>query len=380
MNRPIIIVRRPARIEAERSAQTVQSLPAARYVLVALLMLATYISLEAPSGWRTPPQGFLAILTTTPRFRLGDVLINVVGYVPMGFFGVLAFARSRRPIWVALILSVTLCTALSALTEILQSMTPSVSSNPADVFSNAVGALAGALAASIVMSWVSFKWLGGLRDRHIAPGWLGDIGLALLALWALSMLAPRTLLFGVGDARFYLEVPAREGLQPALFHGVEAVVCALALLGFALLLRLTFTFAAFKLRAVLLLAIIASLVIRTSGFGMFWGPSNAFIWLSPGAVLGMAIGTLLAFALIELPQRAAGIVATIVLSISVLIVNVSPPNPALWHKKHLRWQGISKLAVASRMTAMMWPAAAIGLALVVAVQGRGNNTNRRPML
>jgi VanZ family protein len=378
MTGPIpIIVHNPARIEAERVARTMRSMPAARYVFVVLLLIESYVSLNTLPGWRHPPQGWLAMFTTSPELKLGDILINFIGYVPIGLFGVLAFIAPRRPLWLALILSVAACTTQSMVTEALESMTPNVRSNIADVFNNAAGALIGGLAAIIAVSLVWSGRIVELRQRHLTRGWQGDIGLALIALWAFAMLAPRTLLFGIGDARFFLGVPARTDLQPAFFLGVEAVVCALSLLGFALLLRLTFSSSTPRLRAMLLLAVFASLAIRSSGFGMFWGASSAFTWLNAGALLGMAIGTVLALALIGLPHRVAGIGAAIALSLSVLIVNASPPNPAVWFDKHLRWQRMAPLAVSSRTTAMLWPAAAIGLALAAAALGTTHNPYRR---
>ena len=378
MTGPIpIIVHNPARIEAERVARTMRSMPAARYVFVVLLLIESYVSLNTLTGWRHPPQGWLAMFTTPPELKLGDILINFIGYVPIGLFGVLAFIAPRRPMWLALLFSIAACTTQSVVTEALESMTPNVRSNLADVFNNAAGALIGGLAAIIAISLVRSGRIVELRRRHLAPGWQGDIGLALIALWAFAMLAPRTLLFGIGDARFFLGVPARPDLQPTFFLGVEAVVSALSLLGFALLLRLTFSSSTSRLRAMLLLAIFTSLAIRSSGFGMFWGASSAFIWLNSGALLGMAIGTAMGLVMMGLPQRTAGIVSAIVLSLSVLMVNLTPPHPSLWTDKHLRWQRMAPLAVSSRTAAMLWPAAAIALALAAVAVGAANSSSRR---
>ncbi|MCE2947406.1 MAG: hypothetical protein ACK515_19295 [bacterium] len=378
MSGPIpIIVHNPARIEAERVARAMRSMPAARYVFVVLLLIESYVSLNTLAGWRHPPQGWLAMFTTPPELKPGDILINFIGYVPIGLFGVLAFIAPRRPMWLALLLSIAACTMQSMATEALESMTPNVRSNIADVFSNAAGAMVGGLAAIVTVSLVWSGRIVELRRRHLAHGWQGDIGLALIALWAFAMLAPRTLLFGVGDARFFLGVPARADLPPAFFLGIEVAVSALALLGFALLLRLTFSSSTARLRSMLLLAVFASLAIRTSGFGIFWGASSAFNWLNAGALLGMAVGTLLGLVLIGLPQRVAGIVAAMALSLSVLVVNASPPNPAVWFDKHLRWQRMAPLAVSSRTTAMLWPVAALGLALAAVALGAANDPSQR---
>jgi VanZ family protein len=376
------VTARTARIEPRTttpSTAKVRTLGFARYLLLVLLALSTYASLRPFSGWRVPPQGWLAMFDTPPVLDRWDVILNVLGYVPLGFFALLAFASSRRPVWVALVLAVIFCSGYSVAMEVLQTALPSRSSNLADVFHNALGAAAGALAASVLAGWMlSAGGLSGLRERHIARGWQGDIGLALILFWAVALLAPRTLLFGNGDARLLFGVQAQAGLEQPVFHAIEAVVCALGLIGFALLLKLTFTTGRWTLRVLLIAALAASLATRSTGFGLFWTSANAFNWLTPGAMIGLAIGTLFALALIELPQRAAAIGAAIVLSLSMLIVNLSPPNPYLWTKpRPTRALELAPVSMATRTAAMLWPAAAIGFALMVAARARAGGGARR---
>ena len=64
----------------------------ARYLFVAYLLLVVYASLHPFSGWRDRGLPAFAYLTASfnrpvPAF---DVLVNVLGYFPLGFLAVLA--------------------------------------------------------------------------------------------------------------------------------------------------------------------------------------------------------------------------------------------------------------------------------------------------
>src|SRR6266852_4140144 len=64
----------------------------ARYLFVAYVLLVVYASLHPFSGWRDrglPPFAFLAAPFTRPM-PVFDVVVNVIGYVPLGFLATLA--------------------------------------------------------------------------------------------------------------------------------------------------------------------------------------------------------------------------------------------------------------------------------------------------
>ncbi len=355
------------------------SLPAARYLLVVLLGLMTYASLRPFTGWQIPRNGWLALLDQPMGFLHWDVILNVLGYVPLGFLAVLALASSRRSLLITFVAAIIGCIGFSFCVEVLQSALPARTSSLADVVTNSTGTVIGALIATVLTPWLlSSGGLVGLRQRHLAPGWQGDLGLALIGFWALALFAPRTLLFGNGDARLLFSIPAQEGYSQQVFSGFEALISSMSLLAFALLLRLTFSSGRWAIRGLLLLAIAASLAVRTTGFGLFWTMSNAFNWVTQGAVIGLVVGTLLALALVDLPARAAAITAAMLLIASTLIVNLSPPNPYLWTKaRPTRQTELAPVSMVTRTAAMLWPLAAVGFALGVAARSGGASRARR---
>jgi VanZ family protein len=74
------------------------------------------------------------------RFIFKDVVLNVLIYLPIGFFGCLAFGRSRL---FSALLAVVLGLALSGSMELLQLYDDSRTSSALDVVSNVAGAAAG---------------------------------------------------------------------------------------------------------------------------------------------------------------------------------------------------------------------------------------------
>src|SRR6266852_1751483 len=64
----------------------------ARYLFVAYVLLVVYASLHPFSGWRDrglPPFSFLTAPFTRPM-PVFDFVVNVIGYLPLGFLAVLA--------------------------------------------------------------------------------------------------------------------------------------------------------------------------------------------------------------------------------------------------------------------------------------------------
>jgi VanZ family protein len=366
MKRPVpIIVRNPVRVEAERAARSVRSLPAARYVLAVLAFGAMYASFRPFTGWRTPPRGWLAFLGDPIQFlNKWDHFLNVVGYIPLGFLAVLALASSRRSIGSAAVLALIACTAFSIGVETLQSALIARTSSLVDVVTNVAGTAIGVVGAMVFAPWLMTEGgFLGVRRKYVEAGWRGDIGMALVAGWTVALLAPRTLLFGNGDARLALSVRPPDAVAPVVIAGIEAVVTTMGLLCFALLLRLMLRADGWRLRVIFLLALCGSLAVRATGFGLFWTSANAFLWVTTGAIIGLIVGTLLSLALIGLPKRAAGSMAVALIILSTTTVNLSPPNPYLWTKpRPTRQAELAPLSMTTRSTAMLWPFAALTFA------------------
>src|SRR5262252_6824603 len=123
----------------------------ARYLFVAYLLLVVYASLHPFSGWRDRGLPAFAFLTASfnrpvPAF---DVVVNVLGYAPLGFLAVLAcYPRLRGA--AALAFGVACSIAMSFALESLQVYLPMRTASNLDLIANAAGGAAGALAAVAV--------------------------------------------------------------------------------------------------------------------------------------------------------------------------------------------------------------------------------------
>src|SRR5882672_2671074 len=171
-----------------------QPSPLARYLFVAYALLVVYASLHPFSGWRDrglPPFAFLTASFTRPM-PVFDVVVNVVGYLPLGFLAVLA-AHPRLRGAGAFVFGLACALLLSFALESLQLYLPSRFSSNLDLLANAAGGAAGALAAVVGTRTLQLEeGLRRLRDRML-PGRRIDLGLVLIGLWLLSQLNPETL-------------------------------------------------------------------------------------------------------------------------------------------------------------------------------------------
>jgi VanZ family protein len=341
--------------------------PVARWLLAAGLLLALYASLRPFTGWTwraASPFAFLWSSNPAGWTNRWDVLLNAAGYLALGFCAVLALAPRLRGA-AALVVASLLLALLSFGVEALQTYLPQRTSSIVDFLVNTGAAFAGGVLALVLAPPLAARGgLGELRHALFVPGRTGELGVALLALWLLALLAPRTLLFGNGDLRLLFGVPAGAAHGPAIYAGLEALIAAMNLVGVAWLLRLVTTRAlppALLLCALLALAVVA----RSCGFGLFWTANHAFDWVTPGALLGLAAGLPLALAALLAPRRVAAYGAAALFAAATTVVNLSPPNPYLWTKPRATRQAeLAPLSMVTRTAAMLWPFAAIGFVLL----------------
>jgi VanZ family protein len=350
-----------------------QPSPLARYLFVAYALLVVYASLQPFSGWRDrglPPLAFLTapFPRVIPAF---DVIANVLGYVPFGFLAVLAVHPSMRG-RAALAFGVACAFLLSFLLEMLQLYLPSRVSSNLDLLANAAGGTLGALAAAVSSRHIlRDEGLHALRDRLFLPGGRIDLGLVLLGLWLLSQLNPETLLFGTGDLRVLFQAPPAKLYPAELFLRVEAAVTGANIVVAGLLVScLTARGQPTRLLVVILVA--TALAVRSFAFGLLFSPQNMLLWITPGALYGVAAGTVLLLIAVELPRTAQLALTGLALMAATALVNLAPGNPymtaslALWRQGHfLNFNGVTRVVSAA------WPfTAMIYLVLLAAERGR----------
>ena len=330
-----------------------------RYLALAYLALIVYASLHPFSGWRDPGLSPVYFLEAGwPRYwTLFDLVINVLAYLPLGFF--LALTLRRLPgRWTAACVALLLGGLLSLGLECVQSWLPSRVASNLDLLCNTTGTALGAL----LTFWHGERFFSGvarLHQRLLAPIQHAELGLVLIGVWLLTQLSPETFLFGAGDLRHLLEITPPLPYAAPSFFALETgiIVCntlAIGLIARALLADRKSSYLALTIFFAL------ALLIRTLAAAVLVGPLNALAWLTPGATLGLMGGGALLSIMLLLPPSLRIALAGLALMAGTVLVNITPPNPysaaalATWRQGHfLNFNGLTRLA------ASLWPFVAL---------------------
>jgi VanZ family protein len=262
-----------------------------------------YASLQPIGEWVEPAPGtpFFLFAPLRARWLPHDFALNLVAYVPLGFFVALLPARAAP--FARIALGAAFGGAMSFAMESLQMLLPLRTASIVDLLSNTVGALLGAaIAALLARASGMRRVIAQARARLFIAGHLGDVGLALLALWLIAQLNPGIPLFAVTfdpEPGRLLGPPTAPPDGAALL--IEAAESAFQLVGVGLFLALLLRERRFVAGGVLVLigvalllkGIAASLVIR---------PSIWETWQRPGVLMGIGAGALLIPVAIHLPR------------------------------------------------------------------------------
>jgi VanZ family protein len=351
-----------------------RSSPLARGGLLLYVLLLLYSGLAPWSGWRDLGVAPFAYLSApVPRhLTTFDLIVNVLGYLPLGALVVFA-AHPRLRGGAGALLGLLVGALLSGLVEAGQTYLPSRVPSNIDLATNSLGALAGGLlAAPFAAGLIDRGRLADLRLRWFErrPSLL----LLLVSLWPLAQIYPEPMLFGTGDMRDALgaTVGALGGTWPSLgaatfgppeFVLAEAFVAAAALLAVGLAFASAMRPAA--PRAVLLLALLAAaLLSKALAHGLLFGPERSLAWLTPGAYGGLALGTLTLLAASAGPPRWQPRFALVALAAALAAVNLVPDNPYyLANMQDWRQGALLNFNALTAWLSTLWPYA-LGLALL----------------
>lgn len=325
------------------------------YLAAAYTLLAVYGSLYPFSGWRDSGADPLTFVTAAwPRYFTGfDLAANSLAYLPIGFLWAAAFSAGAPPV-VAFLLAVLGGVALSFGVESAQNFLPSRVPSNLDWACNSAGTLLGAAAG---LRWGRDLLDGGRlhawRERRFLRGHAGDVGLVLLGLWLLTQLNPETFLFGNGNLRGLIGLPAPLDFDAASFVDYElatvaAHTLAIALIGSAL---------AANHRVLMPLAlIVVALAVKSLAIMVLMQSVNGFAWVTPGALGGLALGLLLWLLAVRLVPAQRQALAALTLMLATVLANLMPDNPYLentlrvWQQGHfLNFNGLT------RLTCSLWP-------------------------
>ncbi|MBS1191959.1 MAG: VanZ like protein [Rhodocyclaceae bacterium] len=327
----------------------------ARYLALAWFGLVVYGSLHPFSGWLdTGVSPFAFLEGGWPRYwTVFDIVTNVLVYLPLGFL--LTLALTGLP-WrfTAAVLAVLLAGGVSFCLESLQTWLPSRVPSNLDLASNILGSLIGAVLAHRTGPRF-FPRLAVWQHRVMAPLPHAELGLTLLGLWLLVPLSPEILLFGAGDLRQALGLPAAVPFVAESFMLIEASITAFNAIAVGLLVRLLLADTALAY-AVVPLFLLLGLLVRTVAAAILVSPAGAFAWLTPGAQMGLLMGGLVLAVTLFLPLNARLVLASLALMAGTVLVNLAPPNPyslaalAAWRQGHfLNFNGLT------RLVSILWP-------------------------
>ncbi|MEO8039855.1 MAG: VanZ family protein [Betaproteobacteria bacterium] len=336
-----------------------------RYAAVAYVAVVVYASLYPLAGWRAPSHEMLWVrLAEWPRFyTYSDVFLNVLAYAPLGLLLTLML-RTRFGGMHAATLAMAFATGLSFAMEVLQAWVPVRVPSALDVFCNAVGGLVGAwtgiaVAEPLLRGGRLSRW----RERRLVAGASADVGLTLLALWLFTHLNAALWLFGTGDARQFFPALAAT-YTPDAYIALEAGVTGFALVAVA---GLAGIIARDGVMLLIVPVVLIALVLKSAASLFLFNPGQPFLWITPGAGIGLVGGTLLAGALLRLGIRARAAGGLVGLAVSVALLNIAPANPYLeetlqvWRHGHF-WSFTGTTAIVS----MLWPLAAATFLLISA--------------
>ena len=341
------------------------------HALVALYAAAiAYASLQPFGDWMTPLADtpfwlFTSYPAKAPRF---DVIVNFLIYMPLGFF---ASLMSRRATAVgAMLIALATGVAVSFAMETLQWYMPPRYANLVDFLSNGLGAFAGGMLGALFTRSPLRAAVAEVRPRFVLPGTMGDVGLALLAMWIVAQLNPAIPPFALTfDPDPLIGIAAQERRASDLAATlIEATQCAFQLLGVAIFLALLVRDRRYAGGAALLLVGLALLLKGVAAL-LLLKPAVFVSWLSPGVLLGVVAGTLLVFPATMLPRPAQIAVCATALLSSLFVPMLAPDlmfaSPPLtlfnWRYGHLlNFNGLTRTVL------LAWPLVAATWLFVLA--------------
>ncbi len=340
----------------------------ARYLAVAYLALVVHASLYPFAGWRAPAESATEFVFADWPFYLtaSDVVLNVLGYFPLGLLFTLVLMDRMRSSGAA-ILGALATVLVSFVLELLQAWLPARIPSNVDLMSNTAGGVLGALAAGAFGSrWLLSGDLYRLRERHFQPGPSADIGFVLLAFWLITQLNAEIWLFGNGDLRHFMPGEVGVSYSAQSYRYLEAAVAALNFAGVGCLVT---AMARSLGGAAITMAVLSAMALglKSIASAALFIPGNPKLWLTQGSMAGLAAGILLWMLLARLSRPALVRAALVFFILATVTVNLAPENPYLVAAiKVLQggyYHGINGL---TRLLSAAWPFAAVAYLLLPA--------------
>ena len=349
------------------------------------LALVIYASLYPFEQWRDQgvvPWAF--IFQPWPKYWTWfDIVINMLGYAPLGFLGALTALRmgyAKQAVWLVSLLTLL----LSFVLEGIQSYLPARVSSNVDFVLNVLGAFIGVVCAwgleriGAINHWHQFKTKWFTKDAHGA--------LVLLGLWPMALVFPAAVPMGLGqvlerleeylgealaDTAFLEWLPMRSVELEPLLPGAEVLCVMLGalvpiLLGYSVISHISKRFA-FMLASFAVAIMVSSLSATLS-----FGPEHTWAWISLPVQVGFIFTIGLAVLFLILPVRACLALLLLVQLLLLFILNLAPTNPYFaqtlqtWEQgRFIRFHGVAQ------WLGWLWPFVAVGYAIVRVSSNQG---------
>lgn len=357
--------------------------------------LIVYASLYPFTPWRVPGVGLLSFLTLPwPRWWTGfDLVVNLLGYLPLGALVFGALVRSGVRDRHALPIAFAAGSALSFVMEFVQDFLPQRVASNVDLAVNSLGTLIGAALGL----WIHTR--GGLGQWQVArERWFigrSAGGLALLLLWPIGLLFPLPVPLGEGQILVLLQeniaeqvdgtsiAPWFEGWADAEFERAalspvgEFTLIALGLLAPCMV---AFSVARPGWRRLVLVVGAAALgcLATTLSTALNFGPMHLLAWSTPQALAALGFAVMLASLLSRLPGRATAGLGLVALTALVTVVAQAPSDPYFAQSLQLWEQGrFIRFHGAARWVGWLWPYAAI-IYLIARLSARDEPLKMQP--
>ncbi len=343
-----------------------------------------YASLQPFAPWLAPSAGtpFWPLAPWPPRWTRSDVLVNVLAYLPFGLFIALTPRRATPAARATLALAVGM--TLSFGLETLQMFLPTRDANLIDFLANSAGTLLGAFVAAIlVRSEPTRTMLSAIRHRVFLPGMLGDVGLALLAVWLAAQINPGISLFAITFNPELVPAGTPMGDIAARPDGaavlIEAAQSALQLTGVGLFLVLLLRDRRHIGGAVLLL-IGAALLVKGASAMLLLKPALWETWLKPGVSIGIAAGLVILLCMVFMPrpvQLAACATALLASLLLPIVVADLPPTRASLTLFNWRYGHLLNFNGLTQSMLLAWPLAVSAWLFALAGRPRWGDPRER---
>ena len=349
--------------------------PFSRSCLVAYLILIVYASWYPFSGWQIKNLAAISdVIRQWPRYwSIFDVVINVIGYMPLGMLIVFSLYPRFQRIG-AIVLATLFGTVLSMCMEGIQYFLPTRVTSILDLITNASGCLIGAIIGTLLSAAILEKGrLGLLRKQWIHHE--SSRELLVLGLWPLAQIFPLAYLFGLGQMLPIFSSWLKEfvnidiDLSAFLLNGLEleaeefllseTFITAFGCTGAILICLSLLNRHAPKFRLSCLL-LVTALGTKALASAILFRPEVAFAWMTPGAKAGLIISIITLYGFSFAPAQVQRRLAILMLCMSLVLSNLIPSNPYFVISMQNEVQGkFLNFYGAAQFLSIFWPLVAL---------------------